>query len=182
MRGTSFNVNVRQLDDGSYITDVDVIHGHVDVQLLDEDGEPKGEMVTVTEGNRVTIATDPNEATSNDPDVDGNSYFVFHGIDENGEPTLFTYDTENTPVYPSDYLMLPEIVKETIINSNNSGLLVLNEEIAEKIQAETDTAEAELLPTETEESAAPSISVSGRTAINSSPPQRYMPSLLRKRR
>ena len=153
VRGTSFNVNVKQLEDGSYITDVDVIHGHVDVQLLDENGEEKGDLVVVTEGNRVTIMTDPNEETSNDPDIDGNSYFVFHGIDESGEPTLFTYDTENTPVYPSDYLMLPEKVKETIIDSNDSGLLVLNESIAQKVKEETNTAEAEI-PAETTSAAA----------------------------
>ena len=100
VRGTSFNVNVSQLEDGSYLTDVDVIHDHVDVQLLDENGDAKGDVVVVTEGNRVTIVTDQNEETSNDPDIDGNSYFVFHGVDESGEPTLFTYDTENTPRLP----------------------------------------------------------------------------------
>lgn len=146
VRGTSFSVTVRKLppteDNGGqnvgYLTDIDTIHGTVAVRLFDESGNPKGEEALVTAGNRATISVDPNDKTGNSPEIDGNAYFVFRkdgGIVECGE---------EDPVYPSDYSTLSYAVKSEALGSNDSGMLVLDNEIAAKLRGEdTGSGEAE---------------------------------------
>ena len=132
VRGTSFTVTVTKLADGGYITDVNTIHGKVSVQLYNEDGTPKGEEVIVKEGYCVSIVTDPNESTGNTPDVDGIAYFV---INDNGEITVC--GDSDDPVVLTYYSMLSEAVKFAALNSNDSGVLVLDAEIVLKLRGDT---------------------------------------------
>lgn len=132
VRGTSFTVTVTKLADGGYITDVNTIHGKVSVQLYNEDGTPKGEEVIVKEGYCVSIVTDLNESTGNTPDIDGIAYFV---INDNGEITVC--GDSDDPVVQTYYLMLSDAVKFAALNSNDSGVLVLDAEIVLKLKGNT---------------------------------------------
>ena len=74
VRGTKFRVTVKQLEDGSYITTVNVDEGRVEVRLLDEEGKPKDESIFLEAGDSISIKTEP--TTNNDATIDGNSFFV----------------------------------------------------------------------------------------------------------
>lgn len=99
VRGTIFKVTTLKNPDGSYVTDVYTSEGVVSVQLLDENGEPKGKEVYVPKGGAVTIITDINDKTGNPAGVDGNSYFVLHTDDgsyaECGEEDAVYYPNDN---------------------------------------------------------------------------------------
>lgn len=144
VRGTSFKVTVVKTDDGGYVTDIDTIHGEVLVRLYDESGNFKDAEALITEGNRVTILTDPNEETGNAPELDGNAYFVFRS---NGGGLVPCGDDD--PVYPSDYSAFSEVVRKEALNSNDSRLLPLNKEIADRLRGnDTDVGEAETAASE----------------------------------
>ncbi len=134
VRGTSFDVRTTELENGSYITDLEVIHGKVAVWLYDEDGNKKCDEVIVSEGYMVTIVIDPNENTSNSPDVDGNAYFVFRTNDG-----IVKCDSTDSPPYKTDFTGISETIRKTALTSDNSGLLVLDEDIARKLRGEEHT-------------------------------------------
>lgn len=98
VRGTVFRVTTRQNPDGSYVTDLYTSEGVVSVQLLDENGAPKGKEVYVPKGGAVTIITEVNDKTGNPAATDGNSHFVLRtddgGYAECGE--------EDAVYYPDD--------------------------------------------------------------------------------
>ncbi|MDD7428235.1 MAG: FecR domain-containing protein [Oscillospiraceae bacterium] len=100
VRGTSFSVTVEK-NGNSFSTDLHTYHGMVSVQLIGEDGVPKGKEVIVTEDKCVTIITDPNETTGNDPTVDGNSYFVIRSAED--KDTYEPVPEGADPVYDSEY-------------------------------------------------------------------------------
>ncbi len=128
VRGTSFSVTVEKQPSDGYLTDIDTIHGTVAVRLFDEYGNPKGSEVFVTAGYRATISTDRNSITGNSPEIDGKAYFVFR--DKDGIVGCDGHD----PVYPSDYSNFSYAVKEVALGSNDSGILVLDKEIADKLR------------------------------------------------
>lgn len=103
VRGTSFYVQTEELDNGSYMTDLEVVHGKVAVWLYDENGDKKGGEVYVSEGCKVTIVIDPNESSENTPDVDGNAYFVYR-TDDGG--FIECKDTDPAP-YKTDFSLMP---------------------------------------------------------------------------
>lgn len=147
VRGTSFKVTVTKTDEGGYVTDIDTVHGKVLVQLYDENGNLKAAEAIVTEGNRATILTDPNSETGNAPELDGNAYFVFR---KSGDTFIPCGDDD--PIYASDYSTFSEIVKSVALNSNDSELLLLDKEIADKLRGiGTDSAESETSESETSE-------------------------------
>lgn len=94
VRGTIFTVTTVVNPDGSYTTTVHTDEGKVSVQLLDENGEPKGKEVYVPAGGAVTIRAEVNSETGNPADVDGESYFVFPNDDGS-----FTPCGDSGPVY-----------------------------------------------------------------------------------
>ncbi len=106
VRGTSFYVQTEELDNGSYMTDLEVVHGKVAVWLYDENGDKKGGEVYVSEGCKVTIVIDPNESSENTPDVDGNAYFVYR-TDDGG--FIECKDTDPAP-YKTDFSLMPDDV------------------------------------------------------------------------
>lgn len=152
VRGTSFKVTVTRTDGGGYVTDIDTIHGKVLVRLYDEDGNPKNAEAVVTEGSRATILTDPNEETGNAPELDGKAYFVFR---EDGGGFVPCGDD---PVYPSDYSTFSETVRKVALASNDSRLLLLDKEIADRLRGsdigsgEAETAASEAASALTSES------------------------------
>ncbi len=164
VRGTSFKVTVTKTDEGGYVTDIDTVHGEVLVRLYDENGELKAAEALVTEGNRATILTDPNSETGNAPELDGNAYFVFR---KSGDTFIPCGDSD--PVYASDYSTFSEIVKSVTLNSNDSELLLLDKEIADKLRgigtdsAEADTSAASSETTETHSETLPSLTESSET-------------------
>ncbi len=89
----------------------------------------------VYEGYKVTIIIDPNEDTNNSPDVDGNAYFV-HRTKDGGY--IICDDDDNAP-YKTDYSTISDSIKRTALASDDSGLLMLDEEIVRKLRGEEDT-------------------------------------------
>ena len=146
VRGTSFYVQTEMLENGSYITDLEVIHGKVAVWLYDESGNKKGDEVFVQEGYKVTIVIDPNENTENSPDVDGNAYFVYR-TEENG--LIVCGDTDPAP-YKTDFRMLPDIVKQTALASDESGLLTLDLEIETILRGQIESTQTTTMSETTE--------------------------------
>lgn len=166
VRGTSFKVTVTKTDEGGYVTDIDTVHGEVRVQLYDENGNLKAAEAIVTEGNRATILTDPNSETGNAPELDGNAYFVFRKSDDTFIPC-----GEVDPVYVSDYSTFSEIVRSVALNSNDSELLLLDKEIADRLrgvgtnsaEAYTSAVSSETTETEANSETSPSLTESSET-------------------
>lgn len=94
VRGTVFKVTARENPDGSFVTDLYTTENTVSVQLFDENGDAKGEEISVPEGGAVTILTEVNSETGNSADVDGDPHFVFRESDGS-----LTDCGDNDPVY-----------------------------------------------------------------------------------
>ncbi len=169
VRGTSFSVTVEKQPSDGYLTDIDTIHGTVAVRLFDEYGNPKGSDVFVTAGYRATISTDRNSITGNSPEIDGKAYFVFR--DNDGIVGCDGHD----PVYPSDYSNFSYAVKKVALGSNDSGILVLDKEIADKLRGggEAETVTESKTSTETQSvQTEPSETSSVTEAQRSMPPEK----------
>lgn len=169
VRGTSFSVTVEKQPSDGYLTDIDTIHGTVAIRLFDEYGNPKGSEVFVTAGYKATISTDPNSITGNSPEIDGKAYFVFR--DNDGIVGCDGHD----PVYPSDYSNFSYAVKEAALGSNDSGILVLDKEIADKLrgggeaetvtEGKTNTKTQPVLSVHTEPSETSSVAATERSML-----------------
>ena len=136
VRGTSFMVSVKKNEDGSYIIETDTFHGKVEAMLLGTDGKPTGESAMIPAGKRVTIKTEPNPDSGRPAEVDGLSFFVYET-----EPGVFVIVPEgDDPVTDIIYELIPEIIKQYALNSNDSGMMVLNTEIAQRLRGTNDDA------------------------------------------
>ena len=136
VRGTSFMVSVKKNEDGSYIIETDTFHGKVEAMLLGTDGKPTGESAMIPAGKRVTIKTEPNPDSGRPAEVDGLSFFVYET-----EPGVFIIVPEgDDPVTDIIYELIPEIIKQYALNSNDSGMMVLNTEIAQRLRGTNDDA------------------------------------------
>ena len=158
VRGTSFTVTVEGNDVDGYITHVNVINGNVSVQLYNEDGKPKGQPVIAGEGKSVSITTDPNDTSGNAPAVDGIANFVIADSDGN----YVVCDEDDDPVYTSDYSTLSSEIKNTALDSNDTGLLILDDVVEQKLRS---------MPSVTETSAETAISFTQQTSVQSQSPQ-----------
>ncbi|MGN0588350.1 MAG: FecR domain-containing protein [Ruminiclostridium sp.] len=139
VRGTSFMVSVKKNEDGSYIIETDTFHGKVEAMLLGTDGKPTGESAMIPAGKRVTIKTEPNPDSGKPAEVDGLSFFVYET-----EPGVFVIVPEgDDPVTDIIYELIPEIIKQYALNSNDSGMMVLNTEIAQRLRGTNDDAVSE---------------------------------------
>ena len=129
VRGTSFRVSVRKEADGSYITELHVYHGKVKVELLDENGDPSGKVIEVTEDQCILIKTDPNEVSGKDPAVDGHSYFI--NETKNGERVPIT---ENDRIITDiDYFSVPYKTLLTLFNDDKGNELKLYSGVLDKV-------------------------------------------------
>lgn len=136
VRGTSFMVSVKKNEDGSYIIETDTFHGKVEAMLLGTDGKPTGESAMIPAGKRVTIKTEPNPDSGRPAEVDGLSFFVYET-----EPGVFVIVPEgDDPVTDIIYELIPEIIKQYALYSNDSGMMVLNTEIAQRLRGTNDDA------------------------------------------
>ncbi|MBQ7981637.1 MAG: FecR domain-containing protein, partial [Oscillospiraceae bacterium] len=127
VRGTSFYVSVRLLDDGSYITDVSVFHGKVEVQLLDEEGNPRGEPVIVEPNESVAILTLPVEGNTTGAEINGTSCFILRKND--GSDTFAIVGEGEDPIMPLNALIIPRSVIERVLNTHDSTDIVLSEAV-----------------------------------------------------
>ena len=158
VRGTSFTVSVEGNDIDGYITHVNVINGSVSVQLYNEDGKPKGQPVVAGEGKRVSIITDPNDTSGNAPAVDGIANFVI--ADSTGNYVIC--DEDDDPVYISDYTELSPAIKNTALDSNDNGLLILDNDVEQKLRS---------MPFATESSTEAAVSFTQQTSFQPQAPQ-----------
>ncbi len=157
VRGTSFYVSARQLDDGSYIIDVTTFHGNVSTQLYDENGNKKGKEIYVGENKTVKIK---NENTgSGHSEIDGNAYYVITDS-ETGE--LRPVADGETPTTDTVYIDVPKEILNVVLGSDDTDLLNLSDDVLAAIRGlseETDedapaeTTAAETTPAETTASA-----------------------------
>jgi len=129
VRGTSFVVSVERLDDGTYNTRLSTAHGNVAVQLIDKDGAPKGEVVTVEPDKSVLIVTTPNEGSNSDAEIDGNSFFAIYDT-ETGELTPVSEAEAKTDIV---YEEIPEDFLYRFIKTNDDNEIVLDEDVLDKI-------------------------------------------------
>lgn len=130
VRGTSFVVSVEQNPDGSYMTNLYAFHGVVEVQLIDEEGNPKGETVRVLEDQAVAIMTTQNDATTNDANIDGYSFFVV----EDGEDGTYRPVSEGeSPVTGFDYNDIPESMLRQALSTNNNNEISLDDVVLQEI-------------------------------------------------
>jgi len=130
VRGTSFVVSVEQNPDGSYMTNLYAFHGVVEVQLIDEEGNPKGETVQVLEDQAVAIMTTQNDATTNDANIDGYSFFVV----EDGEDGTYRPVSEGeSPVTGFDYNDIPESMLRQALSTNNNNEISLDDVVLQEI-------------------------------------------------
>lgn len=129
VRGTSFYVSARQLEDGSYIIDVSTFHGKVSTLLYDEKGNKKGNEIIVKENQSVKIK---NENTgSGHPENDGKAYYVI-ADSETGE--LKPVADGETPTFDTVYIDVPDEIKNVVLGSDNSKLLKLSEDVLAAIR------------------------------------------------
>lgn len=179
VRGTSFYVSARQLEDGSYIIDVTTFHGKVSTQLYDENGNKKGSEIIVKENQSTKIK---NENTgSGHAENDGTAYYV---IVDNETGELRPVADGETPTYDTVYIDVPDEIKDMVLNSDNTDLLSLSADVlnamrgiseeteddepAETTATETTPAETTTQATTTEETTAATTS-STTTSATSSP-------------
>ena len=130
MRGTSFCVQVTDGPDG-YITRLSTLHGTVSIQLYDENGNPKGEPVSVPEGMAVAVFTEIGIYSAESASVYGDAYFIF--ITEDGYVPVA--EGEN-PVFALDGDTIPDSIKEQALKSDENGLLRLRISVAEELRGE----------------------------------------------
>ena len=135
VRGTSFSVTVEKRGN-SFSTDLHTYHGRVSVQLIGEDGVPKGKEVTVPEDKCVTIITDPNKTTGNDPTVDGNSYFVIRSAEDKDAYEPVPEGTD--PVYDSEYGYVSGNILARVLDSDSNGTLNISDGVIERILGGSD--------------------------------------------
>ncbi len=134
VRGTSFYVSVRRLDDGSYITDLTVFHGKVEVQLLDEEGNPRGEPVIVEPNESIAILTVPAENNITGAEINGTSAFILRKSD--GSDTFVMVGEGEDPIMPLNVLIIPRSVIERILNTHDNTEIVLSEEVLRALLGE----------------------------------------------
>lgn len=127
VRGTSFYVSVMVLDDGSYITDISVFHGKVEVQLIDEEGNPRGDPVMVQPNESVAILTVPSEGSITGAEINGTSCFILRKND--GSDTFAVLEYGENPIMPLNLNIIPKNVIERILNTHNKTDIVLTEEV-----------------------------------------------------
>jgi len=127
VRGTSFYISVQVLDDGSYITDVSVFHGKVEVQLIDEEGSPRGEPVIVQPNESVAILTVPSEGNISGAEINGTSCFILRKSD--GSDTFALVGDGESPIMPLNINIIPDRVIDRIINTHDRTDIVLSEAV-----------------------------------------------------
>ena len=127
VRGTSFRVYVEKDSDGNYITTLQVYHGTVSVDLLDENGNPTGEKIDVTEDQSVMIKTVPNTETGKDPIIDGKSFFIL------ADGTEVPADV--SPIMAIDYEKVPLHTLSEVFNTDKSNNIKLLDDVLAKIIA-----------------------------------------------
>jgi hypothetical protein len=108
VRGTSYRIAVEKGEDGNIYILIQTFDGAVEVQLYDENGNPKGDPVTVPANSSAAIKVENNPDGSSDPTVDGIANFILN--DETGS-YLFKIDSD----------MVPQIVAHTLLDSYENG-------------------------------------------------------------
>ncbi len=179
IRGTSFFVDVKKHEDGSYITTLTTIHGVVEVQLKDENENKKGEPVLVPEDKEVVIITEPNENTNNDATIDGNSFFAIKDAEQPG--TYIPCGEEESPVMPADYTNISDKLISEALESDSTERLVLNDEVESKLRGlgviepsetehtEQETTEKEITEQEVTEPAVTTVPEENEPAVTTVP-------------
>ncbi|MBQ5320157.1 MAG: FecR domain-containing protein [Oscillospiraceae bacterium] len=143
VRGTSFYVSVRVLDDGTYITDLSVFHGNVEVQLIDEEGNPRGEPVVVKPNESVAILTIPAEGNISGAEINGTSYFVLRKSD--GSDTFALVGEGESPIMPLNTAIIPDDVLDRLLNTHDNYEIILSDEVLEAILGSNYTDETEVI-------------------------------------
>mgnify|MGYP003290829239 CR=1 FL=1 len=139
VRGTSFYVSVKMLDDGSYITDVSVFHGKVEIQLLDEEGNPRGEPVIIEPNESVAVLTLPAEGNTVGAEINGTSMFIIRKAD--GSDTFAIVGEGEDPVMPLNVYVIPASVIERVLNTHDNTEIVLSEEVLRALLGDNTQAE-----------------------------------------
>ncbi|MGN1102684.1 MAG: FecR domain-containing protein, partial [Huintestinicola sp.] len=147
VRGTEFTVSVTPLEDGTYVTDLNTLHGNVAVQLIDKDGGNKGEEVQVPPGMAVTIKTEhSDENKEEDVLKTGNSFFVVRAKDAPDdappEEQFIAVGEDEDPVYEADYSRLSDNIKLQAVKSDTEMRTVLEDEIVERLMSSVNDQEA----------------------------------------
>lgn len=165
VRGTSFYVSARQLDDGSYTIDVTTFHGKVSTQLFDENGNEKGGEIIVGENKSVEIMTE--NTGSGHPENDGIAYYV---ITDNETGELRPVADGETPTYDTVYVDVPEEILDMVLGSDDSNLLKLSESVLAAIRGLSEEAEDEE-PVETTAAATTTTTTTTTTAATTTTTQ-----------
>ena len=147
VRGTEFTVSVTPLEDGTYVTDLNTLHGNVAVQLIDKDGGNKGEEVRVPPGMAVTIKTEHSDENKEDDVLEtGNSFFVLRAADAPDdappEEQFVAVGEGDDPVYEADYSRLSDNIKLQAVKSDTEMRTVLEDKIVERLMSSVNDQEA----------------------------------------
>ena len=166
VRGTSFVVRVEEDGEGGYLTREQTLQGKVQVELLSPEGKKTGKSVIVDEDKNVSISTIPNENSNNPAEIDGTSLFIIENA-EGGYDIVYDPDEALSEI---DYDKISDNIKEIAIYSDDTKLMVLDDEVARKIRAvlseeadnepETTVTEAVTTPPETTATTTTATSVS----------------------
>lgn len=164
VRGTSFYVSARQLDDGSYIIDVTTFHGNVSTQLYDENGNKKGKEIYVGENKTVKIK---NENTgSGHSEIDGNAYYVITDS-ETGE--LRPVADGETPTTDTVYIDVPKEILNVVLGSDDTDLLNLSDDVLAAIRGLSEETDEEVLAETTAAETTPAETTSAASATTTPP-------------
>ena len=131
VHGTSFRVAIDKDSHGEYIIRLYTLHGEVKVTLYDENGDPTGQEAIVGEDKCVIIKTVHNSHSSNDPAVDGYSFFVF----EDGSGGYVPVEDGEDPRIDIDYDSIPYDTLKTIFLSDNDNEIKLYPAVLDKVIA-----------------------------------------------
>jgi hypothetical protein len=130
VRGTSYRIAVEKGEDGNIYILIQTFDGAVEVQLYDENGNPKGDSVTVPANSSAAIKVENNPDGSSDPTVDGIANFI---LDDETGSYLFKIDSD----------MVPQIVAKTLLDSYENGNRPFNDEILDILNGASDDSSAQ---------------------------------------
>ncbi len=157
VRGTSFSVEVIPQENG-WLTKLSVLHGTVSVQLYDENGNPKGSPVSVTEGFSVAIFTENKLYSAESAGAYGDAYFVF--ITEDGYTPV---PEGESPLFPLERSYITEEIRLQALKSDESKLLELKISVADELRGKGEEPEQTTTTAETEAPASETTTTSAAT-------------------
>ena len=133
VRGTSYMVSVEKEEDGSFIIRENTFQGNVEAELFDPKGNRTGNTALVPPDKGVTIRTEPDKDSGNPAEIDGTSSFVQE--DMNGE--ISDLEEGKSPLHDIIYDDISSNIKDNAIRSNDEDLMILENDVINKLRGET---------------------------------------------